>query len=85
MVDDFDGYGSSLDSPGTNAESVVPNDDSDLSRVSRALWIGVAGNVKLTTLGGDTVVFVGAQGWMPLRVSRIHSDETTASAIISVW
>lgn len=72
--------------PATKAEAVTPSDTVDLTRVSRALWVGVAGDVKVTMRdGGANVVFSNMTvGWHPIRASRILSTGTTASSIVSV-
>ena len=64
-----------------------PDDDTDLTVFSRALWIGSAGDLKVTMVNGQTVTFVGcpAGDWMPLRVSRVHNTDTTADDIVAVW
>lgn len=74
-------------SPGSRAFAVSPNDSVDLSIVTRALWVGGAGDVKVTTLGGDTVTFSGvtAGSLIPIRVSRIFSTLTTATLILGIY
>lgn len=72
--------------PATRAEAVTPSDTVDLLSISRALWIGVTGNVKVTMRdGGDPVIFTNLTvGWHPLRVTRVWSTSTTATSIVAV-
>lgn len=82
---DFNTFGASLDSPATHATAITPNDSTDLANVCRAIWVGTAGDLKVTTVGGDTVTFPAlTQGWHPLMVSRIWATGTSASGIVAV-
>ena len=68
--------------------SVTPADGSDLpDGPSMAVYIGGAGNLKVTTLKGDTLVISGllAGCVYPFRVSRIWSTSTTATNIIAMY
>jgi len=73
--------------PATNAVAVTPSDSVDLSYVSRAVYVGASGNVKVVMADSGTVTFVGvpAGATLPIRVSRIWSTGTTATNIIALW
>ena len=75
------------DAPAENVNSVTPADGSDLAHVSRALYIGGTGDVKIDTISGDTVTFTGvlAGSFLPIRVARVYSTGTTATNILSVY
>lgn len=76
---------SSIAVPATYAEAVTPSDTVDLVRMSRALWVGVTGNIKVTMKEGQVVTFSNLPvGWHPLRVSRVWSTSTTATTMIAV-
>tara|TARA_R110000824_G_scaffold54463_17_gene150326 strand:+ start:4603 stop:4872 length:270 start_codon:yes stop_codon:yes gene_type:complete len=51
------------------------------------LYVGVAGNVELVTVGGDTVTFVGvvAGTFLPVLVKQVVAAGTTASNILACW
>jgi len=69
-----------------HAASVTPSDSTDLTYVARALYIGVSGDVKLTTPGGDTVTFENVPvGVLACRAARVWSTGTTAASIIAGW
>ena len=77
-----------LESPATSAVAVSPNDGVDLAEVSRALYIGVTGNVTVDMYGtGTSVAFVGlpAGTVIPIRVSRVYATGTTAGSIVSLY
>ena len=67
-----------------HATAVTPSDSVDLVEAARAIYLGVGGDVKLTTLGGDVVTFVGLAGGVvhPITAIRIWSTGTTASSIV---
>jgi len=73
--------------PAENAVAVVPNDSSDLTNTARALYIGGAGNIKVDTSAGDTVIFYAAPvgSIIPVRVRRVYSTGTTATNITSIF
>lgn len=73
--------------PAANAEAVTPSNTLELAAVSRALYVGGAGNVKVVTLGGDTVTLVGATAGeiIPIRVKQVLSTGTTATSIVSLY
>ena len=66
-----------------NAFAVTPNDAADLAKPG-LLYIGTLGNVKVTTVGGDTVTFVGLlEGTtLPVSVKKVFSTDTTALNIL---
>ena len=76
-----------LSGPATNAVVVSPNDSTDLTYVTRAVYVGTTGNLKVTMSDSGTVLFTGvvAGSTLPIRVSRIWSTTTTASTIIALW
>ncbi len=85
--DPFRYFSDSIDSPAQRAADVTPSDSTDLATSARSLWIGAAGDVRLTTVGGDTVTFVGCTGGslLPVRAARVHATGTTATNIIALW
>lgn len=87
MSDDFATRLSGLESPAEYAAEVAPNDSADLSSDARALYVGGAGNVKVTTTGGSTVTFTGvvAGSVLPVRARRVFATGTTATGIVALW
>ena len=87
MSDKFSKYHGGLESPAERAFAITPNDSADLSVFPRAIYVGGAGNVKVTTLGGDTVTLNGAVAGsiLPVRVVRVFSTGTTATNLIGLY
>jgi len=87
VSDSFAAHQAGLDSPAESAFSITPADDSDLSHVTRGLYVGTSGDVKVDMANGDTVTFnsmsAGVVHW--LRVKRVYSTGTTASDIVGVY
>lgn len=76
-------------SPAIHAALVTPNDDTDLTTTTRAVAISGAGALKVTMLGGESVVIPSgslAVGVLhPLMVTRIWSTGTGATGIVAYW
>lgn len=52
----------------------------------QGLWIGVAGNVGMVTLAGDTQVFIGLPvGFFDQGGSRVRGTGTTATDIVALY
>ena len=87
MADPYESNAAGLDSPAIDGAAVTPNDSTDLTTTPRALWVGGAGNVSLVTLGGTTLTITGipAGTLLPIRVTRVRSTSTTATAIVALW
>jgi len=72
--------------PARNAVAVTPSDTTFLTNVSRALYVGVAGNVSVEMSGSGSAVVIAMQaGLHPLAVTRINSTGTTATGIVAIW
>ena len=75
------------------AASVTPSDTVDIPSVTGGtnngcvLYVGGAGNVRVLTVGGDDVTFVGlsAGQFIPVQVKRVYATSTTATNIVALW
>jgi len=74
--------------PATNAFAITPNDSTELTTTTRALYVGGAGNV-VVRLSGDTanVTLVGvvAGTILPIRAILVAATSTTATNIIGLY
>lgn len=86
-TDNYTDRSGGLDSPARNAFAVSPHDTNELTNVTRGLYIGIAGNLKVTTVGGDTVTFIGvlAGTIIPIRAKIIWSTGTTATSMLGLY
>lgn len=87
MSDNFENFAPGLTSPASHFASVTPHDTTPLTKSSRSLYIGGAGDVAVTSVEGDEEVFVGvvAGTILPIRVSHVRAVGTTATNILSLW
>lgn len=74
----------SLGDPLIDGVNITPDDDNDLTFLTRALWIGTAGTVVVTMMSGEQITFVGVQGLLPVRVQRVWATGTDADAIVAL-
>jgi hypothetical protein len=78
------------------AAAVTPSNTVDIPSVSTqdgtgnngcVLYVGGAGNLKVTTVGGDEVTFssVLAGSFIPVQVVKVWASGTSATNIIALW
>jgi hypothetical protein len=70
----------------SSAFDITPADGADLAFVTRGLYVGVGGDVKVVMAGGETVTFKNLVAGVvhPLQVSKVFATLTTATQIIGV-
>lgn len=67
--------------------AVTPNDNTDLARTSRAIYVGGAGNLAvILDLDTSAITFlaVSAGTLLPIRARRVMSTNTTATNILAL-
>lgn len=69
--------------PITKPYTVTPSDTVDLLTGTRAIYVGVAGDVSLLLLDGATVTLTLVAGWHPIAPRRVRATGTTATGIIA--
>lgn len=69
-----------------DAAAVTPNDAVDLPQIS-VIFVGVGGNIKVTTAQGTDVTFTGVNAGtvLPIQVRRVWSTGTTATSLTAVF
>jgi hypothetical protein len=85
-TDNFSRQQTQTADPATNAVLITPSDSTDLATVTRAVYVGGTGNMKVTMQDSGTVLFSGipAGTTLPIRVSRIWATTTSATLIIAL-
>jgi hypothetical protein len=70
-----------------HAAVVTKSDTAKLPRTSRFLFIGGAGNLRVTTAAGDTLTInsIANSTVLPLEVTQVHSLSTTATSLVAMW
>lgn len=87
MADDFEADRVQLHSPAGGAAAITPNDSTDLSTVTRGIYVGGAGNIAADMMDGTAVTVSGALAGtvLPLRVKRVKSTNTTATNLLALY
>jgi hypothetical protein len=84
-MDPFEHHTQGLESPATRMVEITPDDASDLTVVTRAITVEVAGHLQIVTAGGDVGrIFVAAGIPFPIRVRRVLATGTTAGGIVGL-
>lgn len=66
--------------------AITPDDDNDLARPTDGLAVNVAGDVKMTLKGGQTVTRTLLAGVdYEYTVTRIHATDTNATGIHALY
>lgn len=73
--------------PATAAAAITPSDTGEMAYVSRAVYVGATGNVRLVMKNGATVTLqnVPAGALLPVRVRKVMATGTTASGLVAFW
>jgi hypothetical protein len=87
MADTFQAHSAGLTAPAGNAFPITPQDGVDLAFVTRAIYVGVSGNITLTMQGGQSVLLtnIAAGTVLPLRAARIAATGTTAQDLVGLY
>jgi hypothetical protein len=81
------GYAEGVESPAGHAFEVTVHDTNQLPFSTRGIYVGVSGDLKVETTGGETVTFVGLAAGIihPIRVVQVYNTGTSATDIIGVY
>lgn len=86
MTDRFAGYAGSLDDPASLCRNIEPSDSIGLIEISRALYVGGAGSVRLMDASGNIATFDGVVGGsiLPVRAQQVLQTGTTATGLVAM-
>ncbi len=85
-VDSLNGFSYTRAGGPANLALVTPSDSTDLTHVSQWVYLSVAGVLKVSTKGGQTLTTPTLfAGWHLMELNRIHATGTTASGIMVGW
>ncbi|MXU64187.1 spike base protein, RCAP_Rcc01079 family [Oceanomicrobium pacificus] len=87
MADLFRNHNQNLTAPPQNALAVVPDDATDLPWITRALYVGGGGDLRVRMQDGTDVTLANASAGTQyaLRVERVLATGTTATDIVAMW
>ncbi|EPE99920.1 hypothetical protein RGCCGE502_01496 [Rhizobium grahamii CCGE 502] len=86
MSDRFASHAPSLTGPASAGFAIVPNDNLDLPEITRAVYVGIGGDLAVTLASGQVLTFASVSdgSLLPLRVSRVHATGTTAEGVLGL-
>lgn len=78
---------SGLIDPADDGVEITPSDTVDLTTVTRGLYVGVIGDVRVAMASGSVITFVGMAAGIvhPFRVRRVYATGTDATDIVGVY
>lgn len=81
-VDRVDEQG--ITQPASLMEAVT--NDAELTYVSRAIYVGVAGDISVVDMAGNTRLFKNAAAGsvIPIRITKVNASGTTATNLIAL-
>jgi hypothetical protein len=82
------GFPGKATAPVSNAFAITPSNTVDLETVTRGLYVGTAGDVKVDLFeSGTAITFKNLSAGVihPLRVKRVYSTGTSALDILGVY
>ena len=63
-----------------------PSSGADDANNGCVLYVGVAGNLEVTTIGGSKVTFSNMPvGFVPVQVKKLWQTGTTAKDVVALW
>lgn len=86
MADIFQSLAVSLGDPAGNAFAITPSDATVFVQTSRALYVGIGGDITVEMAQGQEVTFAGLPdgALLPIRVVRVLAA-TTADHLIGLY
>ena len=86
-VDIFSRFRQDNFSPVSHAIAVTPHNTNELTYVTRAVYVGGLGDLKVTMQDSGTVTFadVPAGTTLPIRAKVVFATGTTATDIVALW
>ena len=77
--------GAAATAPAGYGVAVTPS-DSVVIPMTRALYVGVGGNIRVTDINDNvTYANVPSGSILPVQVSRVFATSTTASSIVALY
>lgn len=77
---------SHVSDPGKFAAAIAPSDVTDLTAVTRAIYVGSAAGNIVAIINGVAITFVAVPiGILPIQASRVNSTGTTSTNLVALW
>ena len=87
MENTFENRNFGVESAAANAFAVSPHDENNLPFVTRGMYVGTEGNLKVEMKNGDIVTFANLAPGMvhPIMCEKVFATGTTATYIVGVY
>lgn len=87
MTEKYESRADNSAAPARRGFAITANDATDLAAETRAIYVGVAGDVVAVLSSGDEVTFAGVVGStvLPIRARRIKATGTTATQLVGLY
>lgn len=87
MADLYGNTTPGLTSPAIDGTMIVPSDGSELSHITRAVYVGGSGVINAELASGAIISLsnVPAGSILPLRLRKVRSSGTTATGLVGLW
>ena len=86
MQDRFADRSPSTDGPAFHGFAITPSDSANLPEVTRGLYVGTAGAVRVLMASGAEITFanIAAGTILPIRAQRVLASGTTATLVLGL-
>ena len=85
-VDPHPNQAGAMSGPYSLGAAITKSDTNELANYSSAIYVGVSGDVKVTTIGGSVLVFKAAPvGLLQVRAKLVWSTGTTATDMVALY
>lgn len=82
-----DGTNFASNGPALGAFYITPSNSANATHTTRAIYVGGAGNLKVTTYNGEVIMFTGllAGNYYPIVATKVWSSDTSATNLIGLY
>lgn len=86
-TDSFPNSTPGLSSPYTHAAAITKSDTDELTHVTRAIWVGGAGDMCVVTASGEEVTITSIPDGclIPIRAKQVKATATDCTDMIALW
>lgn len=87
MADPMGGAPTGMLGPVMHVFDITPDDAADLALTPRGIWVGGAGDLRITAAGSGTATLlaVSAGSMVAVRATRVHATGTTATGLVGLY
>jgi hypothetical protein len=77
----------SVSEAAANAAAITPSDSTPLANITRAIYVGVSGDIKVDMAGSGTAIVLKsvAAGLLQIRVAKVYSTGTAATNLVALY